>query len=136
MASENVDLIRLGFELFQRGGLESLLPYVDPEVEVYATATVLNAGTFHGHDGFLSWAREWLDAWSEVAYEPIDFIEVGSSVVVVPVNQRASGASSGIEVEQEITWLFETREGKITRFHLYDEREKALEVAREITGSG
>jgi ketosteroid isomerase-like protein len=133
MSNENVELIRAGFEVFAKDGLEGLLPFVDPEIEVYAEQTVLNAGTFHGHEGFVKWSEAWFEAWQELSYEALDFIEVSDGVVVVPARQTATGAGSGIEIEQEIDWMIEVRDGKITRFHLYADRDAALAAAERLS---
>jgi ketosteroid isomerase-like protein len=130
--SGNVELLRLGFEVYEREGIEALLPFADPEIEIYIEAGLGGAGTYRGHEGFMRSAEEWLEAWREFSLEPTDFIEVGGSIVVVPNRQVATGRGSGVRVEGEITYLFEFRRGKATRFHTYAEKERALEAAERL----
>ena len=93
MAGENVELIRAGFELFRQGGLDALTPIVDPEIEVHADRSfAVNSGTFHGIEGFTSWSQQWFEAWQEIDYQPLDFLELGEDIVIVPTLQRATGA--------------------------------------------
>jgi len=129
---ENVDLVRRGFELFAGGGPAALLPLTDPEIECYTDSRLPNAGTYHGHDGYLSWTQQWLEAWEDFQMEPLEFVEVGEEIVVVPLHQRGKGKGSGIEVEMDLTYLFEGRDGRVTHIHLYETKERALEVAREL----
>lgn len=136
MASENVDLIRQGFEVFAREGLEGFVPLLDPEVEVIAEDQAFNSGTFHGVDGFTSWSQNWFDAWQEISYEAIDVIAISESVFVIPTLQRAKGAGSGIEVEQTIAWVLEILAGRVKRFHLYFDRDRAMRAAERIAGGG
>lgn len=133
--SENVDLIRVGFEIFEREGfsaVEALLPLIDPEIEVYTEPRLINAGTYHGHDGYLRWARQWMEAWEDFRMEALEFIEVGDSIVVVPLHQTARGRGSGVPVEMEIAYLLEVRDGKVRRFHLYESKEGALGAAERL----
>ncbi len=128
----NVDLIRSGFEVFRREGPEALLALADPDIEVHAEQGLVNAGTYRGTDEFLRWQQRWLDAWEEFTAAPREFIEVSDHLVVVPLRQVATGKGSGIPVEMDINYLFEVRGGKITRFHLYADVDRAVAAARRI----
>jgi ketosteroid isomerase-like protein len=134
MANENADLIRAGFALFEEQGLEGLVELIDPEIEVFASSKVLNNGTYHGRDGFIAWSQRWFDAWQDIKFEALEFIEITPYVFVVPAKQKVVGAGSGIEIEQEIFWLIELSEdSQISRFHLYAEREDALTAGARLS---
>ena len=49
--------------------------------------------------------------------------------VIAEVHQTAVGAGSGVPVEMTIFYLFEFRDGQVVRFHLYADRDEALEAA-------
>jgi ketosteroid isomerase-like protein len=134
--TQNVELVRDGFEIVEREGPAALLPLADPEVEVYTAPNLANPGTYRGHEGFLTWAEEWLDAWERFRYEPLEFIEVSDELVVVPLHQVGTGRSSGVEVELDVAYLFEIRGGKITRVHLYADKPQALAAAERLVGEG
>jgi len=54
----NVELVRLGFELFEREGpasFQSLLVLADPEIECYAAPGIEPSGRYHGRDAALRW---------------------------------------------------------------------------------
>jgi ketosteroid isomerase-like protein len=130
--SQSADIVRLGLELFEREGPAAMLPLAAEDVEVYTEPGLINAGTYRGHDGFMHWTEAWLEAWDDFRMEALEFIEVGDEIVVTPVRQVALGKSSGIPVEQEITYLVQIRDGAVARVHLYAQKERALEVAREL----
>ena len=65
-----------------------------------------NAGTFHGHDGFVSWITAWTDAWQEISAEVTDTIPVGERHIVTAVHQEGRGRD-GIELSMELAFLFE-----------------------------
>jgi ketosteroid isomerase-like protein len=132
--SQNVELLKAALDLYQREGPASLLPMADPEIEVYTARGLVNVGTYRGHEEYLAWSADWLDAWEDFKLEALEFIELGDSIVVVPVHQTAKGRGSGISVEMDVAYLVEIIDGKVTRFHLYESREEAVEAAERLMG--
>lgn len=130
--SENVELVRLGLELFEREGPEALLPFAGDDVEVRSEGPVGDTGTYHGHDGFMRWSRQWLEAWESFRMETTNVVEIGDNIVVVFLHQFARGRASGVEVETDVAYLLQFHDGKVTRFHLHSEPDKALAAAREL----
>jgi ketosteroid isomerase-like protein len=128
---ENVALARAGLEAWSRGGVDEVMEFLDPEIEVHTPTELLNAGTFHGHKGYRAWLGEWMDAWDEFELKVLSAEPVGERHVLVEVYQRATGAGSGVEVEMQVTQMYEVRDGKAIRFHIYPERDRALAAVRE-----
>ena len=56
--------------------------------------------------------------------------------MVAVCRQRGTGRSSGISVEQTMVYMWEFRDGKIVRFHLYGDREDAIAGALRGDGEG
>ncbi len=134
MDPESLNLILAGFAAYERGDDAVLRELFAPDVEVHADREVLNSGTFHGWDGWKRWTAQWEEAWERMSYEPLDHFDFGEHLTVVPVRQRLTGRGSGVEVVAENAFLFEVRDGKCTRVHLYPDTERALEAARELAG--
>lgn len=134
MATDNSELIRAGFQVFEQQGLVGLLDLIDPEIEVFASRKVLNHGTYHGREGFVEWSETWFEAWQDIKFEALEFIEMTPNVFVVPFRQKVIGAGSGIEIEQELFWMMELSENaQISRFHLYAERDDAMAAAERLS---
>jgi ketosteroid isomerase-like protein len=131
----NAELVRLGFEMFEREGPAAALALADPDVEIYAAPGIEPTGRYVGKDSAMRWTQEWFEVWEEFRMEPMEFIEPSEGVVVVPVHQVARGKSSGVEVEIDVAYLFEIRDGLVTRFHIYPEKGQALTAANRI-GAG
>ena len=127
---ENVAHAHRLVEAFQRGDLEGLLALLDPEVEIFASPELANAGRFHGREGYLQWSREWFEAWDDFHVEAKAIEPVGEHHVLTSVHQRGRGKGSGVEVEMEACYMGEVHDGLATRLHLYPTREQALEAAR------
>jgi ketosteroid isomerase-like protein len=128
----NVDLVRQGFQLFEQEGPAAVFRLADPEIEVHAAPGVEPTGTYRGYEDALRWAQEWFDAWDEFRMQPAEIVEVGDRFVVVTTHQSATGKGSGIEVEIDVSYLFEIRDGRVARFHLYRERVQALAAAERL----
>jgi hypothetical protein len=102
-----------------------------PEVEIHAPPEVGNAGTYRGRDGYRQWVGLWMDAWEDFENEILGTESVGRRHVILDAHQRARGRGSGVEVDREVSMLFEIRDGELVRFHIYPTHERALAVARQ-----
>jgi ketosteroid isomerase-like protein len=129
MAKTNVELVYETLGAYLRGDEERLRALMHPEAEIYGHPEIVNAGTYHGFDGFQRWIREWEEAWDEINYDLGDFVEVGDAFLVAPVHIVGRGAGSGIEIDRVFGWMYEWHEGRSTRFHVYPTVELALEAA-------
>lgn len=132
----NLDLVRLGFRVFEWEGPGAVFELAHPDVEVHAAPGIEPTGTYRGVEQGRRWAREWFDAWSEFRMEPAELIEVGERCVIATIHQTATGKGSGIEVEFDVFYPFEIRAGRVTRFHLYRDRDQALEAAKRLENGG
>ena len=123
------DLIREALAAYERGGFAAVTPLVHPEVEIFAPPELINSGEAHGREEAAAWTREWGDAWQAERYEVGEIEELPPDRAVAAMRVTATGRASGITTEMRQWWFFETRDGKIARWHLYPDRERAFEVA-------
>jgi ketosteroid isomerase-like protein len=124
--SPNVALIRGAFERWNAGDRTPPLDLIDPDVEIQtAIADAFQGEPFRGHEG----AREWLAALDEnfetwtLAVD--EFFERGETIVALG-HIRARGRGSGVELDQEVGWVFRIRDGKMFRLRTFLDREEAL----------
>jgi ketosteroid isomerase-like protein len=132
MPSSIPELVAAAFGAYEEGDLETLRRMVDPEIEVYSEPGVLNSGRYVGFDGWQQWIAQWEEAWEEMTYEPLEMIEIGDSLLVAPTRVVGKGAGSGVEIDAVFAYLYEVRDGRITRFHTYLDKEGALEAAGKL----
>lgn len=128
----NVELVYETLGAYLRGDEETLRALMHPEAEIYGHPEIVNAGTYHGFDGFQRWIREWEEAREEINYDLGDFVEVGDAFLVAPVHVVGRGAGSGVEIDSVFGWMYEFRDGRATRFHVYPTVESALDAARKL----
>jgi len=87
------------------------------------TVTLARAQTRFFFDRYGDWLRDWRDFRAE----PEQFFLVDHERVLVLVRNAGRGRASGYELEQRSTAnLFELRDGKVVRFVLYWDRDRAL----------
>jgi ketosteroid isomerase-like protein len=134
MARSNAEITASAFAAYASGDEEALRELMDPEIEIYAEPGMINAGRYTGWQGWQQWTSQWDDAWEEISYEPLEFVEVGDSLVVAPTRVVGRGAESGLEIDRVFGYLYEIRDGKGIRFHTYGNKERALEAAAELAG--
>jgi ketosteroid isomerase-like protein len=124
VAGSDVETVRSGIDTYNRGDLESLLGYFDPEVVVRDPERTGRA--FRGHAGLRQFWAEWLENWEEHRIEPREFIEKGDEIFVA-CDQHGRGKLSGVEVKQDIFLVYRMRSGKVVEFRLYTDRAPALD---------
>jgi ketosteroid isomerase-like protein len=127
VAERNVDIVRNAIEAFNHGDVEAVLALAAEDIEVYTSRDMANAGRFRGHEGFLNWMGQWLEAWDEFTVVLLEVETIDDRHVLAIARQMGRGALSGIEIDMEVAQLFEIApDGQIVRFQLHLQREDAL----------
>lgn len=88
-------------------------------------------GGYSGMEGFAEYLEDWLEPFSEYHAELLEYIDAGD-FVMVRTSQWGIGRSSGAKAELELTWLYELRNGRITRAFQYDTLEQAREAVAQL----
>jgi ketosteroid isomerase-like protein len=128
---ERVELVKRGWRAFEAGDPLAVLEFFDPEIEVYSPPEAGNPGTFHGHDGYLRWAGHWFDAWDEFSQAVTRIEPIGERCVVTDVHQVARGRTAGVELERQVSYLYELRERKVVYMGLFVDPAAARAAAAE-----
>jgi ketosteroid isomerase-like protein len=125
MSETNVAVVRRGLESFLAG--EPDWGTLNEEVEIH-DHDIPEQDEYRGHEGFTRWLQDWEMPWSQWSLQPEEFIDAGDRVVVI-VHLKATGRSSGAEVERQDGMVYELRDGQIVRIDYCNNREQALEIA-------
>ncbi len=133
MSRENVDGVRAWVEALNRGDLGALLEIADPSVEYvsYLASVSGGVGTYRGHEGIRQFLRDLDEAWEWFAVGVDEYRDLGDCVLMVG-RLRAKGRTSGLEVEQELAWLLDFRDGsgpgRFTRVRYFSTSADALQA--------
>jgi ketosteroid isomerase-like protein len=127
-ASPNLDLVRSVYAAFERGDYFSSADWAHPEIEL-VIADGLEPGTWKGLAGMVEGARSWMSAWNEWRAEADEYRELDAERVLVLSHVSARGKTSGLEIGQmqaRLTSVMHVRDGKVTRWVVYFNRDRAL----------
>jgi hypothetical protein len=122
----NVELARRGMEAYNDGDIDAVLELFSADVEVYSPPEFINAGVFHGREGWLNWSGQWNEAWRSFDIR-VDGVEpVGERFVVVQAHQVGLGRGSGVSVEQDVVYVYEIGDEGCVYLAIHPDREGAL----------
>jgi ketosteroid isomerase-like protein len=127
MASANLELVRSIYAAWERGDYSSTR-WAHPEIE-WVSADGPSAGSWTGLSGMAKGFRDWLSAWEDLRIKTEEFRELDDERVLVLISFSGRGKTSGVDLDQMQTKganLFHLRDGKVTRFVYYMDRERAL----------
>jgi ketosteroid isomerase-like protein len=131
MSQENVEAFKRANDATNRGDVEALLEYVDPDVELVAFMEVLLGGearVYTGHAGVREFFRDFSDHFDQLHWEYPDIRDLGDRVLAIGTF-RARGRGSGAEVETPIGVLTDHENGIITRVWSTGDPGEVLEAA-------
>jgi ketosteroid isomerase-like protein len=120
-------LVRRAVQAFMARDLDGILDVADPAIVLRSLLTEPERPLYHGHEG----VREWFDNvfgvfpdW-QPAPRPASYDEDGS--VVIPLDVTATGAGSGVPIDQTYWLGARVRDAKIVFFGFFRTESDALE---------
>lgn len=127
MSQQNVSVVRMIYEALARGDRASLFRHADPAIRCYDRPIRPDASVYEGHDGWAKFMETDLEAFENVSYEPLRFVETGP-YVVVPIRQTGRGKRSALDVEESIVNVWKLRAGRCIEMRVYSTMGEALEA--------
>ena len=128
MSQENVEIVRVALEAFEREGLNGYLRYLDPEIEWTTTGGWIEAATYRGHEGVRRYLGSIEAEFDDLRVEPVRLIDAGEQVIS-SVRISGRGKTSDAPVELTLISVGRLRDGKGYRIRNYPDMAAALEAA-------
>jgi ketosteroid isomerase-like protein len=129
MSQEDLEIVRAGFDAFNRGDYESWIAVFDEDVDFHDLAETPDTGMFRGHAGIRVWLAKLQEAWGEAfRFEPQAIAE-GDGVFVVDTRAVGVGVESGIPIEMTVHIVLRFRDRKIVWGGSFIDRADALKAA-------
>ncbi len=128
MSQKNVELARLGYEVFNRGDFDTLLDLCAPDI-VWRDFATIDSDTVTGKDAVRAYFESVMEAWEQIRLEPEEIIDLGGDCVVVVSHLTARGKGSGIEVDARGADLLTFNGSSLVRWMGYADRAQALQAA-------
>ena len=127
MSQQNVSLVRVGYEAWNRGDLARALENAHADVKFVQDARIPGAVELSGREAVHSWLAGFYETWNEFQLA-LDRIEAVDDRVLVLATIRARGRMSEAEVEQRIGHVLTIRDGQIVEWHSYADPSDAREA--------
>jgi ketosteroid isomerase-like protein len=129
--SANLDLVRTIYADWERGDFRSA-EWAHPQIE-YVTIGGPEPGRALGLKGMSETMGHFLSAWEDFRVHAQDYSELDRDRILVLSRANLRGKASGVQFDefersegQSSAQLFQIRDGKVTRFVFYWDRDRAL----------
>jgi uncharacterized protein len=136
MASENVEIVKRGYEALSGGDFERIFEFIHPDFETTTPAGLAaEPDTYRGHEGVRRYFESFYEVMEDIRFVPEAFHEVGD-LVVVEVTLYATGKSTGLETEQPSVGIWTLKDGRAIGVRVFATLDEAMAVARSAGESG
>jgi uncharacterized protein len=126
MSQENVDVVRAGYEAWNRGDMDALRETHDPDVFARPLDGWPEPGPFVGREAVMRQFEQLRETWDADALEPVgDFVHGADRVVSRLIWH---GAGHGPESNMEFTVVYTLRKGRIAFLEYFWDHAEALEA--------
>jgi ketosteroid isomerase-like protein len=127
MSQENVELVRVGYEAWNRGDMDAILAIFHPDVELVTTGVFPGLDpAYRGHDGFRKFWRDFRGTWESLSIAVHELRDCGERVVVL-FSFWARGRD-GLEVHRQNAAVSTIRDGLVVRQENHRDWSTALEA--------
>ena len=129
MSEENVEIVRRGYDAFNRGDREAWLAFLDPNVElVFPFMELEGQGPVYGRAGAEQLWDTWRTTFPNASFE-VDTIRDLGDTMLVALRVRGRGAGSEVPIEQRSWHVVTHRDARVIRLRAFLREAEALEAA-------
>ena len=128
MSQENVEVVRLIFQLLNRGDVDGVAELCDDEFVMDMSERVFNPDTYTGHDGIRRFYEGVTDAWESYRWNVEETRVKGDSVVAM-LHCEGQSREGAPPVDWHVAWLWTLQQGRAVSLRFYRDQAKALEAA-------
>ena len=128
MAQENVETVRRAVAALNERDIDGYLACCTEDVQLF-TPTAPLEGAYEGTSGIRRFLSDVQDAGPDfrLAVESLD--SPAPELVVASLRATASGRTTGIDADLQITNVYELDNGRIRRVRVFQDRDEALRAA-------
>ena len=124
-----MEVMRRAWQAFISGGVEATLEGWTEDCVFEEFPEMPESAVYVGRDRLSEAVEHFTEMWSDLVWEPLEFIDAGENLVIAVVRYRGRGRASGIDLRSNLSAVFDVRGGQITRIEFYFDHAKALEAA-------
>jgi ketosteroid isomerase-like protein len=128
VSQENVQLVKEAADAYNRGEVEAMLEYYDPNIEWVTPSGAIDDYVYKGHAGVKKLLSLWTEQFDNFHVDVARVLDLADDQVLVLGYQRGHIKGSDHELEQQMAYDGEVRDGKVTRVRVYLSWEDALKA--------
>jgi ketosteroid isomerase-like protein len=128
MPQENVEWLRSAIEAFNRREGTKFDRLLATDAEIVPVRAAVEGTTYRGNAAGSQYCAAVDDTWESLRWEVDEIRGVGESAVAVG-HIRGKGRETGATIDTSGGWVAQFRNGLITSFRTYTNRDEALEAA-------
>jgi ketosteroid isomerase-like protein len=121
-------IVRQAIDAFMARDLDGILAVADREIVLRSLLTEAERALYHGHEGVRDWFEAVFGVFPDWNPEPRPATHDEGGAVVVPLDVTATGAGSGVPIDQNYWLGARVRDAKIVFFGFFRTEEDALEA--------
>ena len=121
-------LVRRAVEAFMARDLDGILAVADPEIELRSLLTEAERPLYRGHEGVRDWFEAVFEVFPDWRPQPRQAAYDENDVVVIPLDVTATGAGSGVPVDQNYWLGARVQADKITFFGFFRTESDAMDA--------
>ena len=129
MSQENVEIVRRAWQAYVSGGVEATFDFWTEDCVFEEFPEMPESAVYVGRDRLSEAAEHFTEMWSDLEFEPVEFIDAGENLVIAVVAYRGRGVASGAPLDALASWLYEMRDGRVSRARSFTTKQQALEAA-------
>jgi ketosteroid isomerase-like protein len=131
MSQENVEVVRAAFEAWNAGELPDVVSHFHPELVYHPRADEPDPSPHVGRDAYERLVNGFVDSFSEVTFEVLEWIDAGDHVIASTVLHavlHGQEGASGAGVSDTYVFVYKLRDGLVVEGWEYRTKQEALEV--------
>jgi ketosteroid isomerase-like protein len=129
MSQENLEVIKQAIAAINERDVDRYLACCTDDIELRTPLAGVE-GAHEGPDGIRRYFSDLEDAGREFWIDLEHLEPVGENRAVAFVRAHASGRTSGVTMQLELTNVYDLAKGKLRRVRIYSDRDQALEAVR------
>ncbi|MBA2522201.1 MAG: nuclear transport factor 2 family protein [Solirubrobacterales bacterium] len=128
MPEDDVRVMHEVVEAFNRRDGERLGMLLADDVEIVPVRAALEGTVYRGPDAGAQYCAAVEERWKHLRWE-VEEVREGQGLVLAVGHIRGVGRDSGVSIDTQAAWLAHFRDGLITTFRTYANREEGIEAS-------
>jgi uncharacterized protein len=128
VSEENVQIVKLALDAFNRGDADAFAELTTPDLEWVTGLGAVEGEIFRGREGVETYFGRLASAWDEFRFLAHEFRDL-AEVVLVLGRLEGRGRGGGVPVDSPVGAVWDLRGGQIWRLRAYLDHAKAREAA-------